>query len=348
MEQGGVRPQLGALMRVAAALVLVLVFLTACRERGADGQGRGVSPILAGGRGLDHVGVAVRDLPAARMAYADTLGFRATHESRLPTGLQNVTIWFADTTYLELLSYYDREGAPEIAAILQRFEGGIFAGLAVESAQRTSEVLRSRGLDVAGPVSGFATIDAVGSEPVEMWRHVTFRQPVVPANAIFFIEYNREALGELSRSHPEFSPLNFTDHANGSQGIRAVWMAVADPTAATAAYESVGFAPGDELEVPYLSALGRSIPAGRGELLLLAPARGEGKVAAFLRQRGEGVMGVSLEVGELATTRDVLAARTGFRMATYEGLYGTSVLIPPELTHGLWIEMFQASTAVEE
>ncbi len=334
-------------MRVAAALLVGLVILAGCEEKAADRRGRDSRSILAGGRGIDHVGVAVRDLPAARAAYTDSLGFRATHPSRLPTGLQNLTIWFADTTYLELLTYYNREQAPELAAILERYEGGIFAGLDVQSAQRTSDLLRARGLDVAGPVSAYAPMDAVGSDTVEMWRHVTFRQPVVPANAIFFIEYNREARAELTRSHPELSPLTLTDHANGAQGMRAVWMAVADLAAATASYEAIGFAPGDELELPYLGAKGRAIPAGRGELLLLAPARGDGKVAAFLRQRGEGVMGVSLEVGELTATRDALAAGTGLRLTTYEGQYGSSVLIAPELTHGLWIEMFERS-AIEE
>ncbi len=325
--------------RILVALVVTFVIGTGCRGTPADD-----SPVLAGGRGIDHVGVAVRDLTTARAAYTDTLGFRATHGAKLPTGLQNLTIWFADTTYLELLTYYDRERAPEIAAILERYEGGIFAGLDVGSAQATHDFLVSRGIDVAGPVSGSATIDPIG-EPVEMWRHVIFRQPVVPANAVFFLEYNREKLAEMSRRNPEFSPLNFTDHANGAEGMRSVWMAVADLETATTAYESVGFTPGRELEAPRLGATGREISAGRGSILLLAPSRADGIVAAFLRQRGEGVAGVTLAVADLTATRDTLAARTGLRFHTYEGPYGSSVLIPPELTHGLWIEMIENVSA---
>ncbi len=322
-------------------LIGAAVIGTGCGERPVDD-----SPVLAGGRGIDHVGVAVRDLATARAAYTDTLGFRAAPATKLPTGLQNITIWFADTTYLELLTYYDRERAPEIAAILERYEGGIFAGLDVGSAQATRDFLVARGIDVEGPVSGSATVDPIG-EPVEMWRHLTFRQPVVPANAVFFIEYNREKLAEMSRSHPEFSPLTFADHANGARGMRSVWMAVADLQAATDAYRAAGFTPGRELEVPRLGATGREILAGRGRILLLAPSRVDGIVAAFLRQRGEGVAGVSLEVADLAAAQQMLAARAGLRFATYEGPYGEGVLIPPELTHGLWIEMVE-TLSVEE
>ncbi len=300
-----------------------------------------------GGRGIDHVGVAVRDLMAARAAFADTLGFLATQSARLPTGLEHVTIWFSDTTYLELLTYYDREKAAEIVDILERYEGGIFLGLHVGSAERAAEFLRSRGFDVEGPVSSTASLEGTGKTPVEMWRHVTFRRPAVPANAIFFIAYNQELREEVTRAYPEFNPLNFTSHGNGATGIRSVWMAVRDLAAASAAYEGVGLAGGRQLDVPYLGAVAREIAAGKGEILLLAPARADGQVAGFLQQRGQGVMGVSLEVRELEAARQALADGTGWTFTAYDGVYGPSILVPPELSHGLWIEMVETRPTSE-
>ena len=52
-------------------------------------------------------------------------------------------------------------------------------------------------------------------------------------------------------------------------------------------------------------------------------------------------MGVSIEVGKLEAARQILEANTKKRFAPYQGLYGESILIPGELAHGAWIEMFQ-------
>jgi len=52
-------------------------------------------------------------------------------------------------------------------------------------------------------------------------------------------------------------------------------------------------------------------------------------------------MGVSLEVGRLPTARSLLEKNTQRKFASYSGSYGKSILIPAELAHGLWIEMFQ-------
>ena len=75
-------------------------------------------------------------------------------------------------------------------------------------------------------------------------------------------------------------------------------------------YKRLGLVPGRAIEVPELAADGREIAAGSGLLLLLAPkaAQNSGPVDDFLASRGEGLMGVTIEVADIARVRDYLKA----------------------------------------
>ena len=66
------------------------------------------------------------------------------------------------------------------------------------------------------------------------------------------------------------------------------------------------------------------------------------KEERFLADRGEGIMGVSLEVSSLATARALLERNTMRKVASYPGPYGDSILIPAELANGMSIEMFRS------
>jgi hypothetical protein len=91
-----------------------------------------------------------------------------------------------------------------------------------------------------------------------------------------------------------------------------------------------------------LARTGQEIEAGQGPILLLQPQNTTGTVSSFLAERGaEGIMGVSVEVGNLQTARSLLESNTKLQFQPYAGPYGQSILIPPEFTHGVWIEFFQ-------
>ncbi len=77
-----------------------------------------------------------------------------------------------------------------------------------------------------------------------------------------------------------------------------------------------------------------------GAILLLSPRMLEGKTGSFLAKRGEGVVGVSLQVKNLATAQRILEGCRGEEFQRYDGVYGESLLVPPELTHGVWLELF--------
>ena len=151
---------------------------------------------------------------------------------------------------------------------------------------------------------------------------------------VVFVEYPPDPKGYMPKPEER-------QHANTAKGIKSVWIAVTDLKAATKAYESVGLPVGEKRRLPQLGAIGSEIKAGQGVILLLQPTSHSGKVAKFLEDRGEGIMGISIEVSRLMTARKLLQMNTKRKFTPYGGPYGMSVLIPAQITHGVWVEMFQ-------
>jgi hypothetical protein len=72
-----------------------------------------------------------------------------------------------------------------------------------------------------------------------------------------------------------------------------------------------------------------------------------GPVEQYLSRRDAscGLMGVSLEVGSVKRALGTIQKGIASTLEPYGGLFGTSVLIPPASAHGLWIELFESSSA---
>ncbi len=56
---------------------------------------------------------------------------------------------------------------------------------------------------------------------------------------------------------------------------------------------------------------------------------------------GSGIVCLSIMVQDLEATRAVIKARSGRTLEVYKGIYGNSVSIPANLTHGIAIEFVQ-------
>src|SRR5712691_2647482 len=296
---------------------------------------------LGKGQGIDHVGIAVRDLEGAKRGYRDMLGFTLAPGGKHPHGTENAIVAFEDRTYLELLTVYDRTQASWWADFLEKQEGACLLGLVTASAEHTAEFLRARGFEIDGPTGGTIAMEGAHDTPPELWRTVGFKPAILPDTAVFFIEYNRKAWEALQRKSPGVAPAGATRHANTAKRLAAVWVVVKDLAAATKVYESVGLRAGRKLELAQLGADGREMEAGHGVILLLQSKDTGGPVAAFLAKRGEGLMGVSIEVGQLETARKVIETNTKEQFLLYAGPYGQSLLIAGEVTRGAWMEMFQ-------
>jgi hypothetical protein len=129
--------------------------------------------------------------------------------------------------------------------------------------------------------------------------------------------------------------------ASMQKPLRAVWIVVANLKKAVKVYTSIGLRPKGALKIPYLGAICREVEVGSGSILLIQPTQAGGYAASFLKQAGEGIMGVSLAVANLSTAWALLAQNMRRPFARYRGAYGESILIPGELATGLWIEMYE-------
>jgi catechol 2,3-dioxygenase-like lactoylglutathione lyase family enzyme len=287
--------------------------------------------VLGTGSGLDHVIVIVRDLEKATRDFKEVLGFTEGRGGNFPGGIQSRAVRFA-SNYLELMSVDPSQASPdnELIRLLKEREGGYAFALSVSSAQQTADSLRARKFEVVGPVS--TPIISEGAKEVKAapWRTVAITKPTLPFEPLFFIQYEaREA-----RSIP-------SEHPNSATDLHSVWIAVKDLESATEGYENLGLPPGRERQVLQLAAKGREIGAGQGVILLLQATGTKGPLASYVAQHGEGVVGMSIEVRDLEVARTLLRNSTKQHFEPYNGPYGRSIVVSPEFTHGVWIELFQ-------
>lgn len=304
--------------------------------------GRNPDSLLGGERGFDHVGVAVRDLQGASKAYR-ALGFGDPQPGTLPNGLKNVNFYFGDTTYLELVTYYDRNKNPWIAGFIDRYgKGAMFLVLCVYSHPETAAFLLRRRIEIGDPIAG--SIEAPGLQRSDgpMWHTFFFKRSPLPGDNVYFIAYQRGLRNFiLSRIKNERARRQAFSHPNTALGLRSAWMAVRNLEAARGAYASIGLQPGRRVAIPQLQADGMEIEAGQGSILLLQPTGKQGPVSGFLSRRTEGIVGVSIEVEDLAAARRLIENNTRQSLKEYRGFFGRSILVPPQLTCDVWLELFQ-------
>lgn len=96
-----------------------------------------------------------------------------------------------------------------------------------------------------------------------------------------------------------------------------------------------GLEPGETREAKFLG-------AGSGSMLVLQSADKNSALNRFLSSYDDGsIIAVSMEVSDLNKARSWVEGHSGHKLEPYKGYYGQSILIPPGLTHGVWIELFQ-------
>ena len=89
------------------------------------------------------------------------------------------------------------------------------------------------------------------------------------------------------------------------------------------------------------------LDAGNAMLELIEPVGTEGTIAKFIESRGEGIHHICLEVDDIVTTLDSLAAK-GVRLIDKEprqGIEGKVAFIHPKAMNGVLVELVEKSKA---
>jgi catechol 2,3-dioxygenase-like lactoylglutathione lyase family enzyme len=231
--------------------------------------------LLGTGRGVDHVGIAVRDLGKTINDYEQVLGFKYFKAPPFTDGTVRSFIFFENNSYLELFSVANvTDETKYFAAFAEKHEGAIYLGLATSSASDAADYLMA--------------------------------------------------------------------HPNTALRIHSVWFAVRNLDASLRNLHDAGFEPGENRKAKFLGAKGREVKAGDGCMLLLRSVDQKGVLNTFLSDHDDGdIIGVSIEVSDLNKARSWVEGHSGHKLEPYKGFYGQSMMIPPDLAHGVWMELFQ-------
>jgi len=299
---------------------------------------------LGDGRGIDHVASLVRleNFDDAVSVLTDQLGFSATPALLSPLGAKNRLIWFDDLSYLEVAAFTElNEFTAPFLAFLEHHEGAKFYGTEVVDAAQAVSFLTGAGYPNVGPIPAppltiESTGDVVGLTP--LWSSIILTSRVAPDNSNFFLDYDEAQVQQMFADFPALAP---RPHPNTAQKIDTLWLVVSDLDAAIDFYEGLGLEVRFEhKKIEYLGARGAEVRYHNSTLALLAPD-GPGLVADFAADRGEGILGMSIKVGDLDTARALVNANTGLDLQAFKYKGRDRFLIPSSLTHGFLIEMVE-------
>jgi len=314
-------------------------------------QGReSANPLLGRGLGVDHVGIAVRDLGKTINDYEQLLGFKYFKAPPVTDGTVRSFIFFENNSYLELFSVANvTDETKYFAAFAEKHEGAIYLGLATSSAKDAAGYLKAHSFEAVLSGEESPTKEGQPKQPPPPYYYVSIsdkpsgeKQPFMLSNVLFFIEYvSSERPGRLAALREQ----GMMAHPNTALRIHSVWFAVRNLDAQLRNLRDASFESGETREAKFLGASGREVKAGNGCMLLLRSSNQRGVLNTFLQDHDDGsIIGVSIEVSDLNKARSWVEGHSGHKLEPHNGFYGQSIMIPPDVTHGIWMEMFEPKT----
>lgn len=176
---------------------------------------------------VDHIVVAVADLPAATEDYRVLLGREPSWRGRHPGQGTANTLFRLGNGYLELLAA-DGEGAVGglVRDHLDQKGEGIFAyALQTDDAAACAATLRARGLSPSEPADGIGTDERTGAE--RRWRNVYLPPEETRGVVVFAIEHVSGALPEAPALREAEEAVSEFDHlvvmTKDADGARALY-----------------------------------------------------------------------------------------------------------------------------
>ena len=248
--------------------------------------------------GLDHIIILVNDLEAAATRYR-AMGFALKPGRPHDNGIRNQHVKFEDGTELELLTA--PEARDQLTTQYRRY---------LAQGDGPAHVVL-----YAPDPDALAKVIVGGEFGAQRDGLITF--PIGHRlRPVFFGGRNKS---------PTDRPEHFA-HRNSAYALTRAWLAVDDVAPELKLFAAVGGSMSEEqVEVPKPTRA-RTVTFGADRILLLPESR--------QRLPGRPVVGASVVVKDLSAVSRALQA-SGLKPA---GGTSGALLLPPELTHGIWLE----------
>lgn len=282
---------------------------------------------MSDGIRLDHIGIAVHSLAAARTDY-ERLGFATTllglHESPprpgeppALTGSGNHCIMLRDG-YLELIGVTDASKPSSLRMLLERYEGAHILALGAGNAAAARQAILARGFAIGQPA--LLEREAPWGEEGRETRRAAFANAYLDRDAfpearVFVIEHKTPEV--IWQRHQ-------LAHPNGAVGVVEAWLCGWDPEAVADRYARLAGTP------PVAEAAGECVVAlGRGRLRIMSRDAFAHRTGGLRPPAVPGMAGLTVAVRDLAQAEKLLRDN-GLPMRKDTG----GLLITGACTHG--------------
>lgn len=331
---------------LALTLLAVLSVLSGCASKDASVAVQNGPSAFTPTEGVDHVLLWTREVEEDSRVLSDKLGFNVVPGGTFPDNVANRLVYFRDRSYLELLYFtvpLSQVGADSLKGIefLARRDGSVGFGIRVDNLESTAARVASAGLSTGELSPGAFDPDGPDgplTESAVQFRTFGFESPPIAGLDPFFVWYGPRPARD---AEAQARWLTRTTHPNSAERLTAVWILPADAAASAAALSKMGFLAGARVPMPQIGGIGTIFRGGQSSILLVEP-RGSGIAREALRARGPHVLGVSIEVADLAAAKGVIARSYGPTIPTYQGAFGKAVLGDAQDDLGVLIEFHVA------
>jgi catechol 2,3-dioxygenase-like lactoylglutathione lyase family enzyme len=253
--------------------------------------------------GLDHIPLAVADLEMAAQRYRQ-LGFTLKPGRPHDNGIRNQHAKFPDGTEIELITAVEARDALTIEYLrhLIKGDGPVFVAFFAPDMDSVA-----RQLDAAGRT--YRRAEGLLSFPEgDDLRYIFF--------------------GHRNRSPTDRS--EHFRHANGAEALIGVWIAGDDLSAEQDLLARMGASiAGEDFHVPE-NVRGTVARLPQAEILFLPDSR--------QLKPGRRIVGATVRTRDLEALRRVLAVCPWNMPPVVRTKHGSSMFLPPDLTHGIWLE----------
>jgi len=222
--------------------------------------------------GIDHLVIVVPNLEAAIKDY-ERLGFTVVPGGRHPVGTYNGLISLSDSSYIELISFYEANPKHRWWEPLQTGEGLVDFCLQTDDLLGDTAKLRAAGVNIDDPVPWRRT----RPDGYELRWLLSLAREGHRGVAPFLIQDETPREERIPKE---------TRHKNGALGIGIVTVAVDDLSPVRRWYERVLGREGTNVERKDLQAAGARFTIGPHLFDFVKPAASESPLNKWLRWRG--------------------------------------------------------------